>query len=131
MADIIGRDRSEDQPIGLNAKLRPACRRRRAKGLAVVASEVKQLATQTARSTEEIGRHIAQVSSATGASVAAVEQIERTITEVNTISSSIAAAVEEQEVATAEIARNVTETASAANEMTISHQGRFEGGDRN
>jgi hypothetical protein len=84
----------------------------------VVASEVKQLATQTARSTEEISRHIGEVRSATGASVAAVGRIEETISEINAIAGSIAAAVEQQGAATAEIARNVSETAAAANEMT-------------
>jgi methyl-accepting chemotaxis protein len=84
----------------------------------VVASEVKALASQTARSTQEIGQHISQVRAATGASVAAVARIEATITEVNAIAGSIAAAVEQQGAATAEIARNVTETATAANEMT-------------
>jgi hypothetical protein len=84
----------------------------------VVASEVKALATQTARSTEEITRHIGEVRTATGASVAAVGRIEQTIGEINAIAGSIAAAVEEQGAATAEIARNVAETASAANTMT-------------
>jgi hypothetical protein len=83
-----------------------------------VASEVKQLATQTAKSTEEISRHINEVRTATGASVAAVGRIESTIGEINAIASSIAAAVEEQGTATAEIARSVSETAAAANEMT-------------
>jgi hypothetical protein len=79
---------------------------------------VKQLANQTARSTEEIALHIAQVRNATGASVNAVAEIEKTIGEVNAIASSIAAVVEEQQAATAEIARNVSETAAAADEMT-------------
>jgi hypothetical protein len=79
---------------------------------------VKALATQTARSTEDITRHIAKVRAATDASVAAVARIEQTITEVNAIGESIAAAVEQQGAATAEIARNVGETAAAANEMT-------------
>jgi hypothetical protein len=79
---------------------------------------VKQLATQTAKSTEEISRHIGEVRTATGASVAAVERIEATIGEIDAIAGSIAAAVEEQGAATAEIARNVSETAAAANEMT-------------
>jgi methyl-accepting chemotaxis protein len=83
----------------------------------VVASEVKALATQTARSTGEITQRIAEVRSATAASVAAVSQIETTITEVNAIASSIAAAVEQQGAATAEIARNVTETATAASDV--------------
>jgi methyl-accepting chemotaxis protein len=79
---------------------------------------VKALANQTARSTEEITRHITQVRAATGASVAAVARIEQTITEVNAIASSVAAAVEQQGTATGEIARSVTETAAAAHEMT-------------
>ena len=83
----------------------------------MVASEVKQLANQTARSTQEIAGHISEVRAATGESMAAVARIERTIEEVNAIAGSIAAAVEQQGAATAEIARNVTETASAANEM--------------
>jgi methyl-accepting chemotaxis protein len=83
----------------------------------VVASEVKALATQTARSTEEITRHIGEVRTATDASVAAVSRIEKTISEMNAIAGSIAAAVEQQGAATAEIARSVTETAGAANEM--------------
>jgi hypothetical protein len=84
----------------------------------VVASEVKALATQTARSTQEIARHISEVRAATGASVDAVNRIEQTIGEVSAIANSIAAAVEQQGAATAEIARNVAETASAANRMT-------------
>ncbi len=83
-----------------------------------MAGEVKQLAAQTARSTAEIARHIGQVRSATGASVAAVSRIEETIAEINAIAGSIAAAVEEQGAATAEIARTVAETATAAHEMT-------------
>jgi chemoreceptor zinc-binding protein/PilZ domain-containing protein len=74
-------------------------------------------ATQTARSTEEIAKHIAQIRDATGASVAAVARIEETIGEINAIAGSIAAAVEQQGAATAEIARNVAETASSANHM--------------
>jgi uncharacterized protein YoxC len=79
---------------------------------------VKALANQTARSTQEITRHIGEVRTATDASVAAVARIEQTITEVSSIAGSIAAAVEEQGAATAEIARNVAETAAAAQEMT-------------
>jgi methyl-accepting chemotaxis protein len=84
----------------------------------VVAGEVKQLANQTARSTEEINRHISEVRAATGASVGAVSAIERTITEMDVIAGTIASAVEEQGAATAEIARNVAQTAEAANEIT-------------
>jgi len=79
---------------------------------------VKQLATQTARLTEDITRHVSEVRAATTASVAAVGHIEATITEIDVIANSIAAAVEEQGAATGEIARSVARTAVDANAMT-------------
>ncbi|HET7880842.1 MAG TPA: methyl-accepting chemotaxis protein [Acetobacteraceae bacterium] len=118
VADMIGEIAARTNLLALNATIEAARAGDAGKGFAVVASEVKALATQTARSTHEIGQHIAEVRAATGASVAAVSRIEATIGEVNAIAGSIAAAVEDQGAATAEIARNVTETASAANEMT-------------
>ncbi|MGD0429958.1 MAG: methyl-accepting chemotaxis protein [Acetobacteraceae bacterium] len=118
VAEMIAEIAAKTNLLALNATIEAARAGDAGKGFAVVASEVKALATQTARSTEEIGRHINQVRSATGASVAAVARIEQTITEINAIASSIAAAVERQGVATSDIARNVIETAAAANEMT-------------
>ena len=118
VADMIGEIAAKTNLLALNATIEAARAGDAGRGFAVVASEVKALAAQTARSTEEIARHINQVRTATGASVAAVARIEETVTEINTIAASIAAAVEQQGAATAEIARNVTETANAANEMT-------------
>ena len=118
VADMIGDIAAKTNLLALNATIEAARAGDAGKGFAVVASEVKQLASQTAHSTEEITRHIAEVRSATGASVAAVGRIEQTIGEMNAIAGSIAAAVEEQGAATAEIARNVSETATAANNMS-------------
>jgi methyl-accepting chemotaxis protein len=119
VADIIGEIAAKTNLLALNATIEAARAGDAGKGFAVVASEVKALANQTARSTQEIARHINQVRTATGASVAAVARIEETITEVNAIAGSIAAAVEQQGAATAEIARSVGETAAVANEMTM------------
>jgi methyl-accepting chemotaxis protein len=118
VADMIGEIAAKTNLLALNATIEAARAGDAGKGFAVVASEVKALASQTARSTQEIAKHIGQVRSATGASVAAVVRIEQTIGETRTIAGLIAAAVEEQGVATAEIARNMAETALAANAMT-------------
>ena len=118
VANMIGDIAAKTNLLALNATIEAARAGDAGKGFAVVASEVKALATQTARSTEEITRHIGEVRSATDASVAAVGRIETTIDEINAIAGSIAAAVEQQGAATAEIARNVNETAAAATEMT-------------
>jgi methyl-accepting chemotaxis protein len=118
VADIISEIAARTNLLALNATIEAARAGDAGKGFAVVASEVKALATQTAKSTQEIARHIGEVRTATGASVDAVARIGETIREVDMIANSIAAAVEQQGAATMEIARNVTETASAARDMT-------------
>ena len=113
VAEMIGDIAAKTNLLALNATIEAARAGEAGKGFAVVAGEVKQLAAQTARSTAEINRHIAEVRAATDEAVGAITRIGTIIGDVTAIAGSIAAAVEQQSIATAEIARNVTETASA------------------
>jgi methyl-accepting chemotaxis protein len=98
--------------LALNATIEAARAGEAGRGFAVVASEVKTLASQTAKATEEIGTQIANMQAATQESVSAIKEIGATITRVSEIAATIAAAVEEQGAATQEIARNVQEAAT-------------------
>ena len=97
--------------LALNATIEAARAGEAGRGFAVVAGEVKALAGQTAKATEEITSQIAAMQSATERSIEATSAIERTIREIGDISGAIAAAVTQQGAATQEIARSV-ETAS-------------------
>lgn len=79
----------------------------------MVANEVKGLATQTARATEDVARQITAIQTATKNAVGAIGRVDAIIREIDEISSNIAAAVEEQGAATSEIARGAEHTASA------------------
>jgi methyl-accepting chemotaxis protein len=96
--------------LALNATIEAARAGEAGKGFAVVASEVKTLAGQTAKATEEISARISAVVDATGKAVAAIQNVDQTIGRINEISGTIAAAVQEQSASTTEIARAVGET---------------------
>ena len=109
--------------LALNATIEAARAGDAGKGFAVVAQEVKQLATQTAKATEEISSRITTVQKETGVAVAAIEEIAGQIRTMNETGTAIASAVEEQGAATREIARNVQEASRGTSEVTSNISG--------
>lgn len=101
--------------LALNATIEAA---RAGEGFAIVASEVKTLAGQTASATEEIATQIAAIQTATAQSVDAVKNISRTIDRMNEIAAMIARAIRQQRGVTQEIARNVHDAAQGTNTVS-------------
>jgi truncated hemoglobin YjbI/uncharacterized protein YoxC len=104
--------------LALNATIEAARAGEVGKGFAVVANEVKELAKETAKATEDISQKIEAIQRDIRESVQAIGQISTVISQINDISNTIASAVEEQTATTNEISRNVTEAARGSAEIT-------------
>ena len=109
--------------LALNATIEAARAGEAGKGFAVVASEVKNLATQTAQATERVSDRVAAIQKETDSASINMESVSKVIEELGTISAGIAAAMQEQTSTTQEIARNVEEASASAGDVTHNIEG--------
>lgn len=115
---LISSIASQTNLLALNATIEAARAGEAGRGFAVVAAEVKELANQTARATDEISHQISRIQGSTSQAVSAIGSISDRIHEISNVATAIAAAVEEQGAATQEIVRNVAQAAAGTGQVT-------------
>ncbi|HEV2548788.1 MAG TPA: cache domain-containing protein [Stellaceae bacterium] len=109
---------SQTNLLALNATIEAARAGDAGKGFAVVAGEVKTLANQTTRATEEIQAQVGSIQSETARAVSAIESIGKTVGEMSDIATAIASAMEQQGATSHDIARNMSEAAGRTREVS-------------
>jgi methyl-accepting chemotaxis protein len=117
VVEVITSIAEQTNLLALNATIESARAGEAGKGFAVVAGEVKELAQETARATEDIVRRVEAIQGGTRSAVAAIAEIATVIGRVNSYQTTIASAVEEQTATTAEMNRSVGDTAAAAEQI--------------